>query len=232
MNLMRIANWNCRGGFRGKYNHLFASEPDIAVIQECEKNHGLHFQNLWFGDNTNKGISIFAGANHKIALHPAYNPEFKYIIPIEVTGRDDFNLFAVWAMNDEDNHEKRYIAQVWQAFRWYHELLEYPSIIVGDFNWNLKWDANPSYPLLGNWADTMKIFRMYDIKSVYHKLYKEKFGKESMPTYFHCKKMAQPHHTDYCFVSKQFHIEKFGITSPADWLELSDHMALLIDTEE
>jgi exodeoxyribonuclease III len=229
MNPIRVVTWNCNGAFRRKANNILVAEPDIAVIQECEKNHGLPFQNLWFGDNKNRGIAVFASSDYKLTLHPFYNPEFRHVIPIIVSGRDDFNLMAVWAMNDEINHEKRYIAQVWQALKYYR--LDKPIMIVGDFNWNKIWDKNPSYPLLGNWANTMKLLRSKGITSVYHRCGNVKFGKEERNTYFRHKDINQGYHTDYCFASKEFEVEKVGITDPERWLKLSDHMAVIVDFE-
>jgi exodeoxyribonuclease III len=213
---LRLINWNCRGMFRRKCNSIFEAEPDIAIIQECERGHGLPVQSLWFGDDIDKGIGIFASSDYKLSLHPSYNPDFKYIIPIVVTGKDKFNLLAVWAMDDKSSPEKRCIYRILQALDYYKDLLKEPIVIAGDFNCNI----GKSIPILDK----------HKIRSVYHKMYREKFGKESHPTLY-SGDMSQSYYTDYCFASKDLNIEKIGITDPNDWFGLSNHMALIVDFE-
>lgn len=227
----RLITWNCNMKFRTKAQHVLVAEPDIMVIQECEQKHGLPFQHLWFGKNKNKGIAVFASSKYKLSLHPSYNPEFRYIIPIQVTGKDTFNLFAVWAMYDKENPQRRYVAQVWHAINYYEDLLNEPTMIVGDFNWNIRWDTELSSKIDAKWTDVADLLKSKGITSVYHRCGKTPFGKEERPTYYHHKDINQGYHTDYCFVSENFKIEKVGITDPEGFLEFSDHMALIADFE-
>jgi hypothetical protein len=59
--------------------------------------------------------------------------------------RLNFNLIAVWAMNDTKDVRTRYVGQVYSAINRYADLLNMPTIIIGDFNWNAIWDTEPSY---------------------------------------------------------------------------------------
>jgi exodeoxyribonuclease III len=80
--------------------------------------------------------------------HKSYCEDFKYVLPIEVTVNNEkiMNLIAVWAQkNDEKDTKRRYIGNVWCALNHYKELLETPTIIAGDFNWNVIWDNNSNY---------------------------------------------------------------------------------------
>lgn len=43
-------------------------------------------------------------------------------------------------MDNKENYEARYIAQVWLAINYYNDLLDKPSILIGDFNSNKIWD--------------------------------------------------------------------------------------------
>lgn len=211
---MNITTWNCNGAYRNKPQ----IDSDVVVIQECEK---LAQPELWIGDN--KGIGIFS--QYDLQIHKDYNPEFRYVLPIVV---ESFNLFAVWAMNDRIDHSKRYISQVWGAINYYKKLLKEPTIIIGDFNWNIKWDANASPPLLGDWEDVISFLKDRGISSVYHNYLGENFGKESQYTFYQYKDKSKPYHIDYCFASEHFEINKVEIGKYTDWIQYSDHMPLSI----
>lgn len=133
---MKIVSWNCKMAYRKKAESLLKYHPDLAVIPECEYMAENTTKNLWFGDNRNKGLGIFSYSDFELELHEEYNPSFKYVIPIKVIGPFEFNLFAIWAMNDPKELRKRYIGQVYSAITHYKILLDEPTVIIGDFNWN------------------------------------------------------------------------------------------------
>lgn len=214
---MKLTTWNCNGAYRNK-PHI---DSDITVIQECDK---LAQPEIWTGDKN--GIGIFS--EFDLRLHYSYNPDFKYVLPIIV---EDFTLFAIWAMNDRINRKNRYISQVVQALKYYEKLLREPTIIIGDFNWNLKWDTKPSGPILYKWADLIELLGEKRITSTYHKYLKEDFGKETQPTFYQFKDKSKPYHIDYCFVSEHFKISKVGIGKYADWIQYSDHVPLTVELE-
>jgi len=112
---MKIISWNCKMTYRNKAKSLLEYHPDLAVIPECEFKRENTPKNLWFGDNRKKGIGIFSYSDFELELHEEYNPSFKYVIPIKVKGPFEFNLFAIWAMNDLQEVRKRYIGQVYSA---------------------------------------------------------------------------------------------------------------------
>ena len=159
--------------YRKKADFILKCHPDLAVIPECECSGENTPKKLWFGDNRKKGISIFSYSDSEIELHESYNSSFKYVIPIKVIGPQKFNLFAIWAMNDSEDVRKRYIGQVYSAIMYYKSLLNEPTVIMGDFNWNAIWDAKPDYPLYGTLTDVIKILRNENIRSVYHEFYNE-----------------------------------------------------------
>lgn len=103
---MKFITWNASMRFRDKIDSIFPFNADILVIPECEapekwrgeNQHKDIHQFLWFGDNLNKGIGIFnLNEDYSIKLHPSYNKDFRYIIPLIVTGKQSFLLFAVWS---------------------------------------------------------------------------------------------------------------------------------------
>ena len=110
----------------------------------------------------------------------------------------------------------------------YVDLLNTPTIIIGDFNWNAIWDAKPSYPLCGNLADVRGILEERGIRSVYHEFFSEDFGIESKPTFFMHHDRDKPYHIDYCFASSNFDAENFEVGNFGDWVKKSDHMPIIV----
>ena len=116
---MRLITWNCQGAFRKKADFILALQPDILVIQECEHPDKLKFSAetlkpdsvYWYSDGGKKGIGIFSYSNYKFELLPEFNPEFRYVLPIQVTGNGQtFTLLAVWAMDNKEKREARYLS--------------------------------------------------------------------------------------------------------------------------
>ena len=113
--------------FRKKNEKLLLYKPDILIITECESDIKLKFDKLiarpnnfyWYGDNENKGIGVFSYSEYKFELIEQFNPKFKYIIPLKVkSDTDEFILFVIWTMDNKENYEARYIAQVWLAINY------------------------------------------------------------------------------------------------------------------
>ena len=194
--------------------------PDIFVIQECEKNHKLDIPNIWIGDNINKGICIFSD-KFEMKVHPWYDPNYKYIIPIEFSNTDiKFTLFAVWKKISKGKEDAN---QLLNAFNYYKGYFTSGTIIVGDFNNNFKLDKKYNFGKY-NFENVVKLLSDNDIDSIYHKL-NESHGNENKSTFFLQRNRDKPHHLDYCFTDfKNTNIEIGGI----EWLESSDHMPLKI----
>jgi len=230
---MRLISWNCKMAYRKKAKLISGYSPDLVIIPECESTGGETGKNLWFGNNRNKGIGIFSYSDFELGLHEEYNPAFKYVIPIKVKGDGlDFNLFAVWAMNDTEDPRQRYIGKVYTAINYYKKLLECPIIIIGDFNWNAIWDKSLDYPLHGDLTDTVDVLKSRGIRSAYHEFFKEDFGAETKPTFFMHHNPNKPYHIDYCFMSDDFDISDVEIGTYNDWKDSrSDHVPLIVTLE-
>ena len=235
---MRIIEWNCQGAFRKKNDKILELQPDILIVPECESEDKLEFGKLtpkpadffWYSDSGNKGIGVFSYSDYKFELLKEFNPKFRYIIPLKVTDKDSsFLLFAVWAMDNKENREARYIAQVWLALQYYSRLLNLSSIFVGDFNSNQIWDEKER---LGNHTDVVEIFRRNNILSMYHEQNKVAHGQEKEHTFHMYRKIEKPYHIDYCFASADFINVGFDIQlgKPNEWLEYSDHVPIIIQT--
>ena len=233
---MRLITWNCQGAFRKKADLILKLEPDILIIQECEHPDKLNFDFhinkptnfYWHGDNLNKGIGVFSYSDYKFELMPAFNPEFRYVIPLRVTSKtNSFLLLAIWAMNNKINREARYIGQIWLAINYYQKLLDHSSILIGDFNSNKIWDYKGR---AGNHTDVVDMLNKNNISSIYHTYFSQEQGKEKHPTFFLHKKTLKPYHIDYCFASIDLlnKVKNVEIGNYEDWTNYSDHSPLII----
>jgi len=188
---MKLITWNCQGAFRKKAAIILTHRPDILVIQECEHPDKLVFNEtmpnprdiFWYSDGGKKGLGLFSYSDFKFELLPNFKPEFRYILPFLVTGYGlTFTFFAIWAMNNKEKREARYIGQIWFAINHYKDLLGASTILIGDFNSNKIWDFKDR---VGTHSDVVNQLACKDIHSVYHRHYKMEQGKEMHPTFFY-----------------------------------------------
>jgi exodeoxyribonuclease-3 len=223
--------------FRKKNEKILSFKPDILIISECENEIKLKFDVLtakpndffWYGDSENKGIGVFSFSEYKFELIEQFNPSFRYIIPLKAKSeKDEFILFVIWAMGNKDNYEARYIAQIWLAINYYNDLLDKPSILIGDFNSNKIWDQKKR---LGNHSDVVNFLQLKKIISLYHSHFKENQGEESNPTFYLQKNSNKSYHIDYCFASENILLNgfKFSVGNFEDWSSLSDHVPIFIE---
>lgn len=222
--------------FRKKVDHILKYQPDILIVPECEHPDKLKFCDkngspdsiIWSGDNLNKGIGVFSYNNYQLKSHPSYEPGFKHIIPISVTGGEtDFTLFAIWANNPLDKGFQ-YVGQIWKALNYYEELLNHPpTILAGDFNSNTIWDKPRRE---GNHSTVVSLLEKRNIHSSYHHFFKQQQGKEKKNTLFMYRHPDKSYHIDYCFVSASL-LEKMvdvKIGTHKKWSHLSDHTPLIV----
>lgn len=237
---MRIIEWNCQGAFRLKNKEIFDLKPDILIILECEKEEklefGKHFPKpndfFWYGDAGKKGIAIFSYSDYKFQILKEFNPEYRYIIPIQVSNNSNsFLLFAVWAMDNKQNPLARYIGQVWNAVNYYKSILKNNTIFIGDFNSNQIWDEKER---VANHTDVVNFLYNFNIESLYHKQQNELHGKESLKTYFMYRNLEKPYHIDYVFASYELIKNGYSLTlgNPNKWIDKSDHVPLILDINE
>lgn len=236
---MRIIEWNSQGAFRKKNDRILSLQPDILIIPECESENKLKFGDLtpkptdffWYGDSVNKGIGIFSYSDYKFELLKIFNPRFRFIIPLKVTGKDSsFLLFAIWAMDNKEKPEARYIGQIWLAINYYSNLLSLPCVLTGDFNSNKIWDEKER---VGNHSDMVEFLEKENIFSLYHKQEKIEQGKEIHPTFHMYRKTERPYHIDYFFASDLIIKDGFKIKvgEAENWIDLSDHVPLTLELQ-
>jgi exonuclease III len=237
---MKIIEWNCQGAFRKKNDKILALKPDILIVPECENKQKLKFEKLtpipsdffWYGDDENKGIGIFSYSDYKFELLQEFNPKFQYIVPLKVSdSNSSFLLFAVWARDNKEKSNESYIGQVWLAMNYYSHILDFDSIIIGDFNSNQIWDYKER---VGNHSAVVEFLNKHNIVSLYHKKNNANHGQEKEYTFFLYRKLEKPFHIDYAFISKDLISDNCSIEfgNPADWIELSDHIPMITEIEK
>jgi endonuclease/exonuclease/phosphatase family metal-dependent hydrolase len=231
---MTLVAWNCNMAFRKKLEPVLAFSPDVAVISECEEpsrwlSHvGLKDRHaIWIGDNRHKGLAVVA-LNPDVSLRPVPRRDdlpIRFALPVRIEGALEFNLLALWAMDDKLNRKRRYIGQVWEAINAYEELLREPSIVAGDFNGNVIWDTKdekrPSMSMV------IRFLEERGMKSLYHASSGCPFGQETDPTWCLYRSPARPFHLDYIFASEGLCDGcRLSVGTPENWLTMSDHMPL------
>ena len=222
--------------FRKKAEAISKHKADILVIPECEHPDKIKFPSgsktptgwLWFGNNPHKGLGIFCYGKYRLKIHRSYNPAFRLIAPIIITGGDiDLTLFAIWANNPLDK-DGPYVEQIWKAIHHYAPLLKKKYVILaGDFNSNTIWDRKRR---ISNHSNVVTHLREKGIESTYHLFHNQQQGKEKHPTQYMYRHKDKPYHLDYCFASKQL-INKLAsveIGQYRKWIQHSDHVPVMV----
>ncbi|GAB1360379.1 endonuclease/exonuclease/phosphatase family protein [Porphyromonadaceae bacterium] len=219
--------------FRKKINVIIDDTVDVLILQECEEISKLNIETwaisptsvYWYGKNTNKGLAVFTFNGFKIdGSEVQHNESFVYVIPLIIyKNQFRFLFFAVWTQNTYDGH---YTRQIYNAIGYYKTCLETElSVIIGDFNSNSIWDKKGRE---SNHSNLVLMLSNIGIESVYHNVYNENQGKESIPTLYFLRKRERPYHIDYCFVSRSLLsiINSFEVGNVDDYIAFSDHMPI------
>lgn len=234
---MNIISWNCNMAFRNKYQQISWYSPDLLIIQEAESNEVMlkkHFmmsynQYIWIGNNIHKGLAIISTNDTTIKTHHLYNPEYKFIIPVEVKNRDKhFILLAVWTqyISKQDS----YISQIYKAVDFYKDILDQKHmLVIGDFNSNSQWDMlKPSRK--ETHSGLVQMLSDLNIYSMYHKIDSITHGYETTPTLYFRKQKDIQYHIDYVFIPSSYFssISSIKIGDYESYIKYSDHMPLFI----
>jgi len=225
--------------FRNDYAQALSYKPDVMVIPECETLDKIKApeasDSYWIGDNASKGLGVFTFNDFKIDLYDKYTDEFKYILPLIVSKGDTaYKLIAVWTKKVEDKKKNHinYIRQLHFALKEYESFVDDENVIItGDLNSNLIWERTG---VDKNHQDVLDQLSDKNIYSSYHRFFKEEQGKETQGTYFHYHKENRPFHIDFCFLSENIltRLVNVEIGKFKDWIHLSDHVPMIIDTDD
>lgn len=247
---MKVVTWNCNGALRKKTEALDALGCDILVIQECEdparstQGYKRWADNyLWVGQNKNKGIGVFARNAHKIENLNWYGEfeiqgllstsdsirwstnDLELFLPVKIN--DELTLLACWTKGGV-SQSFRYIGQLWKYLQVHRsELSSRKTMIMGDLNSNARWDRPDRW-----WSHTDTVNELVNlgVYSLYHRQMGEEQGQESQPTFYLQKNKSKPYHIDYVFMSDDLiDSGKLAVGNMDDWLDVSDHMPLIVE---
>lgn len=238
---MKIVSWNCRGGFREKYEKVSKFDADIYVISEAENpekyvgdsqcTEYLNFisNNLWLGDDEDRGLLIFYKNNINIEDN-SWTSKHKYFLSVNVN--DLFDLVGVWTQKNESLNSK-YVEEVIPYLRIYEDKIKESKKIIfcGDFNSNKIWDKEHKGRCH---TDMVKLFDSMNMKSVYHELNNEEQGKETVPTFYEYLHEEKPFHIDYVFSSPDL-VKSLEIGTYEEYVgcenQKSDHVPLIFEVD-
>lgn len=151
----------------------------------------------------------------------------KWVIPMKVTGRESFLLFAGWTI--QATEIASYVSPLFQAHRLFREHWHGSEIVwAGDFNAGVLFDR-PSGRY--KFRDFIAELEAAGIRSLYHEHFRADHGAESHKTFFHNHHEERAHHIDYVFASGGVRERGFSLTlgSFAEWARHSDHVPVVCD---
>ena len=226
---MRIVTWNCNRALRGKLEPLLALNPDVAVIQECERSvqPPVGYSFFWHGLDPHKGLGILSKSSVVPLQHPV-TERFAFFAPV-VLPELDLKLLAVWAFNHrverfDPPRSGKALEAIEQVSDW---VKDGRSVIAGDFNNNVAWDKAQKP---NKFQDITDRLGSLGLTSAYHDATGEKHGEESRMTHYWRKNEVTKYHIDYCFVHQSMKVLAVEVPTFEAWRRLSDHVPVLTDT--
>jgi len=245
--MLKIVTWNCaRGKPTIKLPRLLSANPDVLVVQECARPAELPAPapprpgpsgagllqlagptQVWHGDNRNQGLLV--QVNDGLHLRPSKEQPTpaKFFLPVQVRGRADFNLLAVWAKPAAQR--PLYVTTLFQGVEAYRDFIRSaPTILIGDLNTVRLPSANDPHMAFVN-----LLRDEFDLVSAYHEFHGLEHGQEEQDTFFDRTKKNKPYHIDYCFIPRSWlpRLANVAVGSFDDWHDLSDHVPVLVDLE-
>jgi len=227
---MRITTWNCNGGFTRKTGAVTALTPDILVVPECGETATAQpdlgqasptgFE--WVGQIPTKGLGVFSFGEYSISRCPFYNPDHRFVLPLEVSGPMSFLLLAVWTLPDAGRSYVRPLVDAWKEYEPHFSGRE--VLMAGDFNASVAFPGKPEH----HFSAFLNLAGGREIHSLYHERSGEDHGKEIAPTFFMHRKKEKPFHIDYMFASPgmRSRLQAFEVGSHEVWRDLSDHVPI------
>lgn len=184
--------------------------------------------------NPDKGLAVMTFGDYRIAGSRPVEPMMERVILADIAGPLPFSLIAVWAMNHRASNIKAFPQsnpQPAAALNTYCASGSGPTILAGDFNHNVSWDA--AMPHAKQHARTLDAATRAGLFSAYHHHLGEVQGAESVPT-LHWRGAGQKtFHIDYAFVPGAWlpRLRSVSIGSKQDWVDagLSDHVPVVVD---
>ena len=204
---MRLATWNCCGGFDSKLPHLLALDVDVAVV--CEARTPAHWPTLPDGRRVTglgrqvqpghwKELAVLAREPWTVALHEQAEAAPVWTLPVRVTGPTSFTLVGLWPVKF-DGAPRSYEAQVEAAVDWLERCSAgEPTVLAGDFNSPLA-GTQQRYDRIAQRLDDLGLVDAYRVSRGLVT------GEPPVePTYFNLRKEDPPFHIDHVFVRAEW----------------------------
>ncbi|MEH7415031.1 hypothetical protein V7266_07065 [Neobacillus drentensis] len=137
---MKIISWNCLRGtlFKDKLKKITELSPDLAVLPECPapstfQNEVEIKDSIWYGEEKGIGLGILSfSKDYKLSML-VDEIKYEWVVPIKVSGKEDFILLAVWTKRTPGYSSYGHI--LYSALKEYEHFLKNSRvIIIGDFN--------------------------------------------------------------------------------------------------
>lgn len=237
---MRVVVWNCSMSLRKKLAALLRLAPDIAVIGNaefperlCQHTKGARISgSVWFGTERNCGVGVFSFGCWNIRTHALHDPAKKNLALLECSsGESSLLLLVVQGVPAAGkNGYGQPLAHFATLEHYLSAIQGKTALLAGELgavspkSWS---DEN----LAGGFYDLERELAEQDLRSCYHSFTREAPGREKTPTFFEKRDLNQPAHTTWCFASTDLllGLEDVQIGDPANWLDLGEHMPLVVD---
>lgn len=225
---MRLVSWNCRKGLSGeKLKAVLTLDADLIVIQETRgdfsaREAAVTFDSIWIGD---KGLGLTLMWKEPWEVRQLSEPLCKWVVPFQVQGPSSFFLMPVWNFNRRAATPPPY-NQVHRATQVYRDLVQSGDwLFLGDFN--SPWRP-PGHPKHRRYIEAQESLKSIGLTSAYHEYFNEAPGSESLQTYFRRDGAC---HIDYCYLPARWtsRISAVHIGNKESWLQMSDHLPIIVD---
>lgn len=202
---MRLASWNCAGGFKRKAAALAGLKPDLAVVCEVKESALCAAEGgdaHWCGHAPDaKGLALIGFEGW--AIKPVYQGLLPNIMAAEANFQDkSLLMIGVWTVPSQGSYTLPLMAMCNDPE--FGALIDMwrnkPVILAGDFN------ASDAFPReRPPFSAVRKAMEKAGFRSLWHDRMEEEFGQESRATHYHQWKEYKPFHIDYIFGNQVAH---------------------------
>lgn len=234
---VKLATWNCCGGFDDKLAHLLDLDVDVAVV--CEGRTPTTWPTAPNGRRVTgighrvwaeswKELVVLAVEPWSIALHEEVASAPAWTAPVRVTGPVEFTLMGLWPVVFPATPS--YVAQIERAVEWIerHSRSE-PTVLIGDFN-------APIASTQAQYDHVEAHLNALGLEDAYRSSRGLTRGERPVEgTYYQHRRLDRPFHIDHAFVPASWlSTLSVEVGDHATWVGSgrSDHSPLFVEVED